>query len=85
MTEPQEDWSKAAEAVGRAPSGMRHEFAEPDGPPPPGMRRAVFTLSEGDVGIVFPETLLKESVADLEDYLKIWLRKLHRDSGLAGQ
>jgi hypothetical protein len=49
------------------------------------MRRAVFTLVEGDVEIVFPESLSKESVTDLDDYLKIWLRKIRRDAGLAGQ
>jgi hypothetical protein len=80
-----QDWSKAAEAIGKAPVGMRHEFDEPDGPPPAGMRRAVFTLIEGDVEIVFPETLSKESVVDLDDYLKIWLRKLRRDAGVAEQ
>jgi hypothetical protein len=86
VTGPQEDdWAKATEAMGRLLPGMRHEFDEPDGPPPPGMRRAVFTLFEGDVAIVFPETLSKESVSDLDDYLKIWLRKLRRDAGLLEQ
>ena len=77
----EQDWAKAAEAVGKAPPGMRHEFDEPEGPPPPGMRRAVFTLVEGDVEIMFPEGLSKDSVTDLDDYIKIWLRKMKRDAG----
>lgn len=52
-----------------------------DSETPPGMRRAVFTLDEGDVEILFPDDLSSDSVVDLKAYLDIWLRKLGRDAG----
>lgn len=77
LVEP--DWSKAP-IEGAAP-GMNHELDDASSPPA-GMRKAVFTLVEGDIELVFPEGLSKESVTDLSDYLEIWLRKLRRDAGI---
>lgn len=53
-------------------------------PPPPmaGTRRAVFALAEGDVVINFPEDLSPESVADLADYLEIFMKKAKREAGI---
>ncbi len=45
-----------------------------------GARRAVFTLDEGDVIITFPERLSTNSVDDLEEYLKIFMKKARRDA-----
>jgi hypothetical protein len=44
------------------------------------IRRAVFTLDEGDVSIAFPKDLSKESVADLADYLETFMKRLRRES-----
>lgn len=74
-----QDWSKAAQELGKAPLGMRHELDDPDSPPA-GMRRAVFTLAEGDVELTFPETMLPDSIDDLEGYMKIWLGRMRRDA-----
>lgn len=46
------------------------------------LRRAVFALSEGDVVLSFPENLSSDSVSDLEDYLKIFMKKAKREAGL---
>lgn len=43
------------------------------------LRRAVFTLDEGDVTIQFPADLSHESVADLRDYLETFMKRLSRD------
>jgi hypothetical protein len=64
------------------PPGMRHEFDEPSGATPRGTRKAVFTLAEGDVVLLLPEGMSQDSVKDLDAYLKVWLRKIHRDAGL---
>jgi len=77
----EQDWGRAADAIGNAPPGMRHE-SDDAGDTPPGMRKAVFTLVEGDIEVTFPEGLSKESVTDLSDYLEIWLRKMRREAGL---
>jgi hypothetical protein len=42
--------------------------------------RAVFTLAEGDVVITFPSSLSMESVADLDGYLRVLLRRMRRDA-----
>lgn len=76
--------AKAAEAIGKAPLGQRHELDEPEGPPPAGMRKAVFTLAEGDVVLVFPDGMSKDSVGDLEGYMKIWFGKVRRDAERGG-
>ena len=49
-------------------------------PPPAGMRKAVFTLAEGDVSLTFPEWMPQDSIDDLEGYIKIWLGRLCRDA-----
>lgn len=62
-------------------SAMR-ELMGPDDDvlPPEGMRKAVFTLTEGDVSIVFPEDMHGDSLDDLESYIKIWLGRLRREA-----
>lgn len=59
---------------------LRRPAAATEVETPAGMRRAVFTLDEGDVEILFPGDLSKDSVTDLKAYLDIWLRKLGRDA-----
>jgi hypothetical protein len=44
------------------------------------VRRAVFTLDEGDVTIQFPAELSKESVDDLADYLETFMKRLRRET-----
>lgn len=44
------------------------------------LRRAVFTLDEGDVAIQFPAELSKESVEDLADYLETFMKRLRREA-----
>lgn len=41
----------------------------------PGTRRAIFPLDDGDVTLTFPEGLSAEALTDLDDYLKIFLKK----------
>jgi hypothetical protein len=45
------------------------------------MRKAVFTMAEGDVTLTFPDGISPESVVDLDGYLKIWFAKTRRDAG----
>ncbi|MER9253277.1 hypothetical protein NKI59_15910 [Mesorhizobium sp. M0598] len=51
----------------------------------PGTRKEVITLDEGDVTIVFPENLSSASFADLEDHLKLFIRKMQRRASTAAQ
>ncbi|MER9911176.1 hypothetical protein NKJ71_11085 [Mesorhizobium sp. M0050] len=44
----------------------------------PGVRQEVIALDEGDVTITFPENLSSESFEDLEDHLKIFVRRMQR-------
>ncbi|MGX8010967.1 hypothetical protein ACVDG8_019410 [Mesorhizobium sp. ORM8.1] len=44
----------------------------------PGTRQEVIALDEGDVTITFPENLSGESFEDLEDHLKLFIRRLQR-------
>ncbi|MBZ9719685.1 hypothetical protein LB519_17720 [Mesorhizobium sp. AD1-1] len=44
----------------------------------PGMRQEVVALDEGDVTITFPEDLSAESFEDLEDHLKLFIRRMQR-------
>lgn len=44
----------------------------------PGMKQEVFTLSEGDVVLQWPDRLSLESLEDFEDWWKIMLRKVKR-------
>jgi hypothetical protein len=82
LNKPDEtDWSKFAEGLGRAAPGMRHPQDDMGPQSASGMRRAVFNVAEGDVTISFPDGMSKDSVTDLEGYLKVWLRKIRRDSG----
>lgn len=43
-----------------------------------GMRREVFSLTEGDVTIQWPERISKESLQDFNDWLAILQRKIRR-------
>ena len=81
----EQDWSEFGKNLGELPPGMRDPLDEPDGPPPPGMRRAVFVFAEGDVTLMFPEILSQESVEDLQDYLNVFLRKLKREAGMPSE
>lgn len=51
-------------------------------PPPAGVRRAVFDLTEGEVVITFPEDLSPESVSDLQDYINVFMKKARREAGV---
>lgn len=44
------------------------------------VRRAVFTLDEGDVVIEFPKDLSKESVEDLAEYLETFMKRARRET-----
>lgn len=41
----------------------------------PGTRRAIFPLDDGDVVLTYPEGLSGTALTDLDDYLKIFLKK----------
>jgi hypothetical protein len=49
---------------------------------PEGLRRAVFGLAEGEVVITAPVFLSAESVADLRDYLDVFMKRALREAGL---
>jgi hypothetical protein len=49
---------------------------------PPGTRRTVFDLTEGEVVITFPDALSAESVSDLQDYISVFMKKAKRDAGI---
>ncbi|WP_156254516.1 hypothetical protein [Sandarakinorhabdus oryzae] len=51
---------------------------EPPEPPAKGMRKAMFPLDDGDVTLIFPETITASGLSDLADYLEIFLRKERR-------
>lgn len=46
-----------------------------------GMKEDVFSLKEGDVTLVWPESLSADSYQDLEDWTKLLLRKIKRAVG----
>jgi hypothetical protein len=46
-----------------------------------GMKEDVFSLHEGDVTFQWPETISAESFEDLEDWMKLMLRKIKRSIG----
>lgn len=45
------------------------------------MRKAVFTLDEGDVTLTFPQNLSEASYSELGDYLAIFLKRAQRQRG----
>lgn len=53
-------------------------MADPVPLPEPGMRKEVITLDEGDVVITFPANLSADSFSDLEDHLRLFVRKMER-------
>lgn len=60
---------------------IREGNAEPK--PKLGMRQEIITLDEGDVTITFPANLSAMSFEDLEDHLRIFLRKMQRRAAAA--
>ncbi|RUV57560.1 hypothetical protein EOA85_15730 [Mesorhizobium sp. M5C.F.Ca.IN.020.29.1.1] len=58
------------------PIQRRAETSEP--PLKPGMRQEIIALDEGDVTITFPVNLSAESFEDLEDHLKLFVRRMQR-------
>lgn len=48
--------------------------------PRDGRREDKFSLAEGDVAITFPDSLSLDSVDDLEDYIKVFLKKVRREA-----
>lgn len=58
---------------------------EKDAPPPPGTRKAVFTLDEGDVTLTFPASLSSDGYQELKDYLDIFLRRAAKQTEAAKQ
>ncbi len=48
-----------------------------------GTRREVFALDEGDVVLTFPADLSSTSFEDLDAYLKVFIAKMRRRSGIA--
>lgn len=57
------------------PKHAEHRTLPPKGV---GMRQEVFSLTEGDVTIQWPETLSQESLEDFNDWLRILERKVKR-------
>lgn len=59
------------------------ERINPPPPPPPaqGYKQDIFTLTEGDVVLRWPENLAADSYQDLEDWLGLMLRKIARATG----
>lgn len=53
---------------------------EAEEPVIPGMRKARFVLSEGDVTITFPDNLSVDSVEDLDGYWQVFIKKARRDA-----
>jgi hypothetical protein len=53
---------------------QQHQQQQPE-ETKPGTRRAIFPLDDGDVTLTFPEGLSAEALTDLDDYLKIFLKK----------
>jgi hypothetical protein len=47
----------------------------------PGLRKAMFPLDEGDVTLLFPEGLSMDALAELGQYLNIFLKKEQRKTG----
>ncbi len=43
-----------------------------------GVRREIFALEEGDVTLIFPENLSAESYEDLEEHVRLFLKKAKR-------
>jgi hypothetical protein len=56
-------------------------LGSPTGLPASGFKQDVFTLSEGDVVLRWPEGLSKESFPDLQDWLEVIQRKIARAVG----
>lgn len=56
-------------------------LAIPNSSPLKGVRKEVFALDEGDVTLIFPDSLSATSFEDLEAYLKVFLRKAKRRAG----
>jgi hypothetical protein len=52
---------------------------------PPGMRREVIDLDDGEVVITFPTNLTADSFADLRDHLNLFLRKMERRAKISGR
>lgn len=73
---PMEDEMMQAPEPSR-PIQRRSEMT--DVPPlKPGMRQEIIALDEGDVTITFPVNLSAESFEDLEDHLKLFVRRMQR-------
>jgi hypothetical protein len=56
---------------------------EDDPSPPPGTRKEVFALDEGDVVLTFPEEMSAASFEDLDGYFKLFLKKARRRAGVS--
>lgn len=67
----------AGSMMARQPTRANRE-SQPTTETPAGMRKEVITLDEGDVTIIFPENLSKVSFEDLDDHLKLFIRKMQR-------
>ena len=52
---------------------------------PAGTQEHVFTLEEGPAVLTCPEGMSKDSTSDLEDWLKLVMRKIKRGAGVSGQ
>ncbi len=77
------------EAVSLEPTGGSRTFTPPpmhaidDNMPSKGVRREVFALDEGDVVLIYPDQMSKDSYDDLEGYLKLFLKKARRRAGMS--
>ncbi len=62
------------------PSRPIQRRAETSEQPPlkPGMRQEIIALDEGDVTITFPVNLSADSFGDLDDHLKLFIRRMQR-------
>ncbi|MER8371215.1 hypothetical protein [Mesorhizobium sp. M1406] len=73
---PMEDETMQAPEPSR-PIQRRSEMTDAQ-PLKPGMRQEIIALDEGDVTITFPVNLSEESFGDLEDHLKLFIRRMQR-------
>lgn len=51
-------------------------------PPPPAPRYESFTLSAGALSIQWPRQITADDARDIEEHMRIWLRKVQRVAGV---
>ncbi len=62
-----------------APTALTHSLSESTAAPVPhGRKQDVFTVEEGEIVLLWPESLSPESLEDFENWLQLVLRKIKR-------